>query len=250
MNYLVSFALTIACLNLILVTSTVPVLGSFYFSYFTDDTCATEITAGVGTPATISYQATSACWTYTNSVGSMTPTDWAANVLTVNDYTDAACATAATPATQTLKCDTTCNQNALDSTYYTCLYNNVPAAASVTFAGYPGVGCDTPSALYSSVYTSASTSTPCWPLTTTYSIFPNTWTASTSTFTAYGFSASNTCGDFSTGFVTATPTVSIVCDAACHTNEGSQTSYLCVYSSSSKLIISLVLSFAIMLILI
>lgn len=228
----------------------VPTTGYFYFSYFTDGTCTALST--IDTPNTKSYMATNACWDYTPSTGSFKPTAYttASATLDVEVYTDAACLTANASPTSTLMCDGTCDTNPIDGAHYTCLYNNIPTNASFVFASYNSTGCLTSNANPATSGTYFS-SIQCWPLPDTYSIFPTTWTFAQNTLTAFEFSQSNTCANFGTGNVsTMANTVSITCDAECHNDIGSNSSYICSYSNSAKLIFSLIISFGIMLVLI
>lgn len=255
MNYLISFALAFACFSLIAATPNPPTTGFFYINTFTDNACATAVTDH-STP-TVKYSATAAssCWTYTgvNNVY-LKATDYTAPTLSVTDYTDNLCTVEATtaPLTQQFTCDSSCNQNEYDDNWYTCLYSAVPSAAKVDLATYTGAECVATSLIGTTSTTPDTLATPCWTFDTTHNIFPISWTPSTSTLSAYEFSSSKACGVSmdSTTPATVTPTVGIVCTGKCNLHTLSGNSYVCTYNSSAKLIISLVLSFAIMLILV
>ena len=249
MNYLKTFTLAFLFVGFI-ASVTVPTTGSFYFSYFTDGTCTTL--SSIDIPNTKSYMASNACWEYTPSTGSYNPTGYtsATETLDVNIYTDANCTTANASPTGTLICDGSCNTSPIDGASYTCLYSDIPTNGTFTFASFNSTGCviGNASPTTSGIYTSANQ---CWPLPSTYSIFPTIWTSAGTTLTAYEFSQSSSCDNFGVGNVsTPATTVSIICDGTCHTDTGSASSYACSYSNSAKLIFSLIVSFGIMLVLV
>jgi hypothetical protein len=243
MNYLVSLTLAIACVSLIAATSSVPSTGSFYLSgYGTSSTCASASYTG-----TYTYAATSSCWDAGIILSeSFKTSSWDGKSLGVSAYSTTDCSGTADTTVTTLTCDGSCSQVGTSGNYAACVYSDVPTTSFVLFGGFSGEVCGASNVNLATTrfYNPSDT---CWALSSTYSVLPTSWNGSTQTFEALEYSASVDCSSVPT---TAVPKVSIKCDGKCHADTASTTSYMCTYLSSAKLIVSLVLSFAIMLILV
>jgi hypothetical protein len=243
MNYFVSFTLAIACVSLIAATSTVPTTGSFFVTSFgTSATCAS---ASVDT--TLQFAATATCLDTSSTVGgSFTTSSWDGKTLGVSAYSTSDCSGTADSTITTLTCDGSCSQVGTSGNYAACVYSNIPTTSAVLFGDFTGAVCGAAN-LDTSRTGFYTTANPCWSLSSTYSVLPTAWNGSTQTFDVLEFSGSSACNSATS---TAVPTASIKCDGKCHAEADSTTSYMCTYLSSAKLIVSLVLSFAIMLILV
>jgi hypothetical protein len=231
MKSLIALAFALALMNV--ANAALPASGHFVMNYFgNNDTCADS-------ESQLLLPVASNCWDMSSLFGVyLTATDYTSDEISVGIYSNSTCAGDAM-LNETLMCDGSCS--VMDEYYYSCHYSNFPSTGLTNYTQYTDSNCTTVG-LDSVVYNA--TSQVCWGLDETSSAFPNDYNSTSNVVSILSYSDTN-CGGMASYLGTAG---SLVCDGTCQADALSG-SYQCSYSNSAKLVASLIVTFALMLIL-
>ena len=242
MKHLITLALTIVAINL--ACAQLPTTGNFIYSNYTstNNTCSgnliiTAVNAASTTCVNVGSQS------FNNSGFNLT-----SNVLTNLQFNEKSCASASVVAENTtFPCEGSCqNFGGVD---LTCLYQNITSDATFSYGTFLDSNC-TKSIMTWTNYTSANY---CWASSNTTSFFPTSFVQSNRVLSYNAYPAAN-CNNLSGKSYTAN---SITCNSTCLRDPVTTTQYYrcsnpsSTYSTNSaKLIVSLILTFAMMLIMV
>jgi hypothetical protein len=230
MRSLVILAITIAALSLC--NAQLPSSGQFLYTPFTLDTCATPTTG----ETTTKYLPSNPCFKFgTTKSALVTAYNSTTYVAAVSNYDNIFCNATITSNT-TLTCDGSCKPTG--TTFYRCSYIQVPSG-NYTFTGFTNSSCSVPTN-NNNTYNIAKSH--CWSTTSTNSFFPVSYNSTTSALTSSYFSSSG-CSNFAV----ATPKT-LTCNGSCQLDPNNASYYTCAYSSGAKLVASLTMIFALLLI--
>ena len=233
MKSLIAFAFALALMNV--ANAALPASGQFVVNFFGTDSFCTG-----SQDQTILPVAASNCWDLTNTFGVyVTATDYINNGINVSSH--ASNCTDEITANTTLVCDGTC-ATPDSANYMTCNYSNFPSTGLTNYTSFTDSNCTTVG-LDSVVYNA--TTQVCWTLDGSDSAFPTDYNSTSMVASILSYT-DTTCGGFTSASGTAG---SLVCDGTCQPDIYATGSYQCSYSNSAKLVASLIVTFALMLIL-
>jgi hypothetical protein len=208
--------ITIACLISLTIQTTVtstttvtlPAVGQYVFTPYSDNKCTVPHTT---TEKVGIFTSASTCWG-TGTTSSVTPTAWNGTtmVLSVSLYTTAANCMG-TMASATLPADGSCIASAFQSNLWMSLvYINLPTTATFTFAPFKDTVCAVSDGT-AGVYTAKSL---CWVVSSTSSMVPLRWVSNTKRLALYAYMNSSTCKNTVSSTLQAV-VGEIVCDGTC-----------------------------------
>jgi len=212
-----------------------PSYGKFYYLSYTDNHCTRDQTVTV-------FNSAYTCWTLygTLSFGANSY-DSDTQQLSFGIYGSSGCS-----GSNLLDIHLTCTGNCEvlpgDTSWYRCLYARVPNG-SYTFSGFSNSNCTFPT--NNTVQTYSTESSVCWSPSGFASFAPISYDNPTSVLNTYYFENSLSCSNW-----TGAAQESVTCDGSCHLDPNNSTYHTCTYSGSAKVVASLTILFAIMLILI
>lgn len=230
MKSLITIAVALAIMNVTFAQA--PTSGNFVFNSFSGLSCA-----GANTQSIFSAE-DSSCWDLSSLFGLYAEaTDFSNHIVAVNTYAAAGCT--GNSASSNVVCDGTCQPSGAD-TSFTCNYSDFPDMAHANYTYYSDLECATVS-----IPNRGYNATDCWVLDGLDSGFPTEWNSTTQnvTFSTWG---NQNCGRFASA---GSPGLQLTCDGNCHHDDLHAGSYQCTYSNSAKLVVSLIITFVLMLVL-
>ena len=233
MKSLIALAFSLALMNV--ANAALPTSGHFVMNYFgTNSSCSVSQSQNI-------LPVASDCWDLSSQFQVyLTATDYDSNQISVSAYTNSTC-DGDVNANLNITCDGSCASP--DGTNYaTCLYSNFPSTGLTNYTYYTDSNCTTVG-LNSTLYNA--TSQVCWRLDDTDSAFPNDYNSTSKVVSVLSYVLDTTCGGLASNLGNAG---SLVCDGTCQPDAYGGF-YQCSYSNSAKLVASLIVTFALMLIL-
>jgi len=183
---LITLLITVSVNINTIISDNVPTIGAFAIRDYTDSQCT--ITSDM---TNVLFTGNSGCWNRGKYSVKSSSWDPIQNKLFVNSYENSACVGSPAVVSEALSCDMSCQHNKSNNgSFYSCRYIQIPSSGTFQISYFVDNGCKSPISSTSGKYTGNDL---CWSISSSTSLIPLFWDASSSSLSTWQFGSSGSC---------------------------------------------------------